>query len=64
VELSSAPSPGPAYQTAADDASSVSLDARSLYAAWGDRRGGSLGIHFGRYDFAVDPTVKRLKAAP
>jgi hypothetical protein len=64
VKLSSRPSPGPAYQTAADDASSVSLGARYLYAAWGDRRGGSLGIHFGRYDFAADPAVRRLKAAP
>jgi len=35
VELSSAPSPGPAYQTAADDASYVSLDARSLLRGLG-----------------------------
>ena len=55
VELSSQPSPGPAYQTAADDASSVTMGTRYLYAAWGDRRGGSLGIHFGRYEFAASP---------
>jgi hypothetical protein len=60
VQLSSAPSPGPAYQTAADDASSVSVGTRYLYAAWGDRRGGSLGIHFGRYNFAADSAVQQL----
>jgi hypothetical protein len=52
IELSSARSPGPAYQLAGDDASSVTLGANALYGAWGDRRGGSLGIHFARYDFS------------
>jgi hypothetical protein len=63
VRLSSRPSPGPVNQLAGDDASSVTLGARYLYASWGDRRGGSLGIHFGRYDFAIDPAVQRLRAA-
>ncbi len=57
IQLSSGHSPGPVNQLAADDASSVTLGARFLYAAWGDRRGGSLGIHLGRYDFAADPAV-------
>ena len=60
VRLSSQPSPGPAYQLAGDDASSVAIGPRDLYAAWGDRRGGSLGIHFGRYEFAADPAVEQL----
>jgi hypothetical protein len=51
VRLSSARSAGPAYQLAGDDSSSVTLGADSLLGAWGDRRGGSLGIHFARYDF-------------
>jgi hypothetical protein len=37
---------------AGDDDSSVTLGAHSLSGAWGDRRGGSLGIHFARYDFS------------
>lgn len=61
MRLSSQPSPGPVNQLAGDDASSVALGARYLYASWGDRRGGSLGIHFGRYDFAADPAVQRLR---
>jgi hypothetical protein len=61
VRLSSQPSPGPVNQLAGDDASSVTLDANFLYASWGDRRGGSLGIHFGRYHFAADPAVRRLR---
>jgi hypothetical protein len=52
VQLSSARSPGPAYQLAGDDASSVTLGATALYGAWGDRRGGSLGIHVASYEFA------------
>ena len=64
VQLSSQPSPGPAYQLAGDDASSVALGARYLYAAWGDRRGGSLGIHFGRYDFMADPNVQLCLQSP
>ena len=63
VRLSSQVSPGPVNQLAADDASSVTLGIRYLYAAWGDRRGGALGIHFGRYHFAADPAVQRLEAA-
>jgi hypothetical protein len=63
VRLSSQPSPGPVNQLAGDDASSVALGASYLYASWGDRRGGSLGIHFGRYHFAADPAVQRLRAA-
>jgi hypothetical protein len=51
VRLSSARSPGPVYQLAGDDASSVALDATALHAAWGDRRGGSLGIRYGRVGF-------------
>lgn len=51
VRLSSAASPGPVTQVAADDASSVAVDVTTLHAAWGDRRGGSLGIHYGRWVF-------------
>jgi hypothetical protein len=52
VRLSSARSPGPVSQVAGDDASFVALDRTTLHAAWGDRREGSLGIHYGRYTFA------------
>lgn len=62
VRLSSQPSPGPVNQLAADDASSVTLDAEYLHAAWGDRRGGQLGIHYARYDYAADPNVQALGA--
>jgi hypothetical protein len=58
VRLSSAPSPGPVNQLAADDASSVALDAQYLHAAWGDRRTGKLGIRYGRYHYAADPAVQ------
>jgi hypothetical protein len=60
VRLSSARSPGPVSQLAGDDASDVALDARYLHAAWGDRRGGTLGVHYGRYRFVADPAVKAL----
>jgi hypothetical protein len=60
VELSSTRSPGPAYALAGDDASSVTLGATALYGAWGDRRGGSLGIHFGRYEWA--PGARRSQS--
>jgi hypothetical protein len=60
VRLSSARSPGPVYQLAGDDASGLALDSIYLYAAWGDRRGGSLGIRLGRYRFADDPNVEAL----
>ena len=62
VRLSSALSPGPVYQGAGDDASYVTLDAVSLHAVWGDRRGGGLGIWYGRYDFAADAQVQQLAA--
>src|SRR5258705_14019874 len=39
-------------ELAGDDASSVTLGASARYGAWGDRRGGSLGIHFARYELA------------
>lgn len=63
VRLSSAPSPGPVYQLAGDDASSVALDAEYLHAAWGDRRTGRLGIRYGRYHYAADPAVRRMLAS-
>jgi hypothetical protein len=53
VSLSSKSSPGPVSQVAADDASFVALDRTTLHAAWGDRREGSLGVHYGRYTFIV-----------
>ena len=57
VRLSSKNSPGPVTQVAGDDASFVALDATTLHAAWGDRREGTLGIHYGRYTFASDRSV-------
>jgi hypothetical protein len=51
VRLSSQTSPGPVSQVAGDDASFVALDDSTLHAVWGDRREGSLGIHYARYDF-------------
>jgi hypothetical protein len=51
VRLSSKVSPGPVTAVAGDDASFVTLDRSTLHAAWGDRREGSLGIHYGRYSF-------------
>ena len=53
VRLSSKDSPGPVSQVAGDDASTVALDRTTLHAAWGDRREGSLGIHYARYEFAA-----------
>jgi hypothetical protein len=61
VRLSSQRSPGPVSQVAADDASFVALDGTTLHAAWGDRREGTLGIHYGRYSFASDPAVQALR---
>jgi hypothetical protein len=57
VRLSSKDSPGPVNQVAGDDASTVALDRTTLHAAWGDRREGSLGIHYARYAFAQDRAV-------
>jgi hypothetical protein len=54
LRLSSKTSPGPVSQVAGDDASFVALDGSTLHAVWGDRREGSLGIHYARYDFAAD----------
>jgi hypothetical protein len=51
IRLSSKSSPGPVSQVAGDDASFVTLDDSMLHAVWGDRREGSLGIHYARYDF-------------
>lgn len=61
VRLSSRRSPGPVSQVAADDASFVVLDRTTLHAAWGDRREGTLGIHYARYSFAADPAVRALR---
>jgi hypothetical protein len=61
VRLSSKRSPGPVSQVAADDASFVTLDGTVLHAAWGDRREGTLGIHYARYAFASDPAVRALR---
>lgn len=54
VQLSSARSPGPVSQVAGDDNSTVALDRTTLHAVWGDRREGSLGVHYARYHFAAD----------
>jgi len=61
VRLSSKRSPGTVTQVAADDASFVTLDRTTLHAAWGDRREGTLGIHYARYSFASDPAVRALR---
>ena len=61
VRLSSKRSPGPVSQVAADDASFVALDGTTLHAAWGDRREGTLGIHYARYAFGSDPAVRALR---
>jgi hypothetical protein len=61
VLLSSKRSPGPVTQVAADDASFVVLDATTLHAAWGDRREGTLGVHYARYAFSSDPAVRALR---
>jgi hypothetical protein len=60
VRLSSARSPGPVSQLAGDDASDVALDPRYLHASWGDRRGGKLGVRYGRYHYVADPAVRAL----
>jgi hypothetical protein len=60
VRLSSARSPGPVSQLAGDDASDVALDGGYLHAAWGDRRGGKLGVRYGRYHYVADPAVRAL----
>jgi hypothetical protein len=62
VRLSSKTSPGPVAQVAGDDASFVALDASTLHAVWGDRREGSLGIHYARYVFTADKAVRRTTA--
>jgi hypothetical protein len=64
VRISSAVSPGPVQQLAGDDASDVTLDATDLHVAWGDRRGGSLGLRYGRYAFGADPVVETIAKAP
>jgi hypothetical protein len=64
VRISSAVSPGPVQQLAADDASDVTLDRTDLHAVWGDRRGGSLGLRYGRYAFPADPVVEAIATAP
>lgn len=61
VRLSSAVSPGPVTQVAGDDNSHVALDRTTLHAVWGDRRDGPLGLRYGRYTFATDPAVQRLR---
>jgi hypothetical protein len=61
VRLSSKRSPGPASQVAGDDASFVALDRTTLHAVWGDRREGSLGIHYARYVFSTDSAVRRIR---
>jgi hypothetical protein len=61
VRLSSKRSPGPVSQVAADDASFVTLDGSVLHAAWGDRREGTLGIHYARYAFGSDPAVRAVR---
>ena len=63
VRLSSKASPGPVTQVAGDDNSFVALDATTLHATWGDRREGSLGVHYARYAFAGDAAVRRTPAA-
>ena len=60
VRLSSAVSPGSVSQVAGDDNSHVALDRTTLHAVWGDRREGTLGVHYGRYSFASDPAVRQL----
>jgi hypothetical protein len=62
VRLSSKDSPGPVSQVAGDDASSVTLDRTTLHAAWGDRREGTLGIHYARYAFTADRAVQQVAA--
>jgi hypothetical protein len=62
VRLSGKDSPGPVSQVAGDDASSVTLDRTTLHAAWGDRREGTLGIHYARYAFAADRAVQHVAA--
>jgi hypothetical protein len=62
VQLSSKRSPGPVSQVAGDDNSTVALDRTTLHAVWGDRREGSLGVHYGRYHFAADRAA--LQPAP
>ncbi|MCW2544616.1 MAG: hypothetical protein JWM40_2168, partial [Frankiales bacterium] len=66
IRLSSKLSPGPVSQVAGDDNSHVTLDRTTLHAAWGDRREGTLGIHYARYRFAADPQVRanRPRQAP
>jgi hypothetical protein len=64
VRLSSAPSPGPVSQLAGDDASDLALDSTYLHGVWGDRRGGKLGVRYGRYRFVADPAVKALSKRP
>jgi hypothetical protein len=61
VRLSSKRSPGAVSQVASDDASFVTLDRTTLHAAWGDRREGTLGIHYARYVFAADPAVRAAR---
>ena len=60
VRLSSATSPAPVEVIAGDDASSVTLDSRSLHAAWGDHRTGQLSPWYARYDYASDPAVTAI----
>ena len=60
VRLSSKVSPGPVTQVAGDDNSHVVLDRTTLHAVWGDRREGTLGVHYARYTFAQDHAVVTL----
>jgi len=61
VRLSSKRSAGAVSQVAGDDASFVVLDRTTLHAAWGDRREGTLGIHYARYHFASDAAVRAAR---
>ena len=68
VRLSSARSPGPVAPPA-DDASDVTLTHDTLYAAWGDQRGGpaplfgSFGNRVGSYRFATPSVPERPRPA-
>lgn len=63
VRLSSKRSPGPVSAVAGDDASFVALDRTTLHAVWGDRREGSLGIHYARFAFAAAGSTTQAQAA-
>jgi hypothetical protein len=64
VQLSSQRSPGPVSQVAGDDNSTVALDGEALHAVWGDRREGSLGVHYARYAFGSDRSGRAGRTKP